>query len=130
MLRSAQDTDNAKAKDKALLYRVASWPNLTQLLFIWSLCSPDADVWWARVLETYPLQHVLLYKYGFASAVGYGLTMFAETLRDRRLLSLRDDFAVLLFGTFLPVLVVLIDAHTLGDAATAYPPDYWLQFAH
>ena len=74
-------------------------------------------------MDKYSLQQVL-YKYGFASALGYGVSMFAEALQDRRFLSLREDLLVLIFGTFLPVLTIIIDAHSPGDAVSD-----WRQFA-
>lgn len=40
---------------KRLLYRLASWPNLTQLAFIWSFAIGGTE-WWGRVLERWPMQ--------------------------------------------------------------------------
>lgn len=121
-------SDAGAVDEVALLYRLASWPNLTQLLFLWSLCQPDALAWWADVQAEYPLQGALLYHYGFASALGYALSMFSETLRDRKLIGLRADLLVLLFGVFLPMVCVAFDAAVLRDAVTIFPPDYWRQF--
>ncbi|KAH8079548.1 hypothetical protein JL720_9294 [Aureococcus anophagefferens] len=114
--------------EKAILYRLASWPNLTQLLFLYSLCLPDAAMWWAGVVERYPNQGVLGYHYGFASAVGYALSMFSETLRDRKLVSLRVDLIILVVGVFLPMVSVGLDGVLLGDTVTVNPLDYWRQF--
>ena len=114
--------------EKAILYRLASWPNLTQLLFLYSLCLPDAAQWWAGVVERYPNQGVLGYHYGFASAVGYALSMFSETLRDRKLVSLRVDLIILVVGVFLPMVSVGLDGVLLGDTVTVNPLDYWRQF--
>ena len=36
--------------------------------------------------QQYPLQGVMLYHYGY-KALGYALSMFSETLRDRKLVS-------------------------------------------
>ncbi|KAH8052050.1 hypothetical protein JL722_10497 [Aureococcus anophagefferens] len=114
--------------EKAILYRLASWPNLTQLLFLYSLCLPDAAMWWAGVVERYPNQGVLGYHYGFASAVGYALSMLSETLRDRKLVSLRVDLIILVVGVFLPMVSVGLDGVLLGDTVTVNPLDYWRQF--
>jgi len=114
--------------EKAILYRLASWPNLTQLLFLYSISLPDASEWWSRTLESYPLQGVMLYHYGFASALGYALSMFSETLRDRKLVSLRVDLIVLIVGVFLPMVSVGVDGFLLGDQVTVNPLNYWRQF--
>ena len=69
----------------------------------------------------------MLYHYGYASALGYALSMFSETLRDRKLVSLRVDLIILLIGVFLPMVSVAFDAACLGDAVTIKPV-YWRQF--
>mmetsp|Transcript_3248 Transcript_3248/g.9616 ORF Transcript_3248/g.9616 Transcript_3248/m.9616 type:complete len:420 (-) Transcript_3248:44-1303(-) len=114
--------------EKAILYRLASWPNLTQLLFLYSISLPDASAWWSTVTDQYPAQGVMLYHYGFASALGYALSMFSETLRDRKLVSLRVDLIILLIGVFMPMVSVGFDAAVLGDAVTVKPWEYWRQF--
>jgi hypothetical protein len=50
------------------------------------------------------MERIPLYHYGFASAIsiGYALSMFSGTLRDRKLVSLRVDLIVLIVGVFLP----------------------------
>jgi hypothetical protein len=70
----------------------------------------------------------MLYHYGYASALGYALSMFSETLRDRKLVSLRVDLIILLIGVFLPMVSVAFDAACLGDAVTIKPWEYWRQF--
>jgi hypothetical protein len=52
-------------------------------MFIYSMCF-GGEVWLAQVLELFPKMDVPLYHYGFASALGYALSMFSETLRDRK----------------------------------------------
>jgi len=86
-------------REKAILYRLASWPNLTQLAFVYNMASADAATsWWAPVLARWPAERVPLFHYGMASAIGYALSMFSETLRDRKLVSLRVDLIVLFVG--------------------------------
>ena len=115
--------------EKDFLYRFASYPNLTQILFLWNIAAPDAaESWFARVLEAYPNQGIPLFHYGMASGLGYALSMFSETLRDRKLISLRADVIVLVIATIAPMLVVGLDALILGDSVTAWPPDYWRLF--
>ena len=87
-----------------------------------------AGVGWSQVTQQYPLQGVMLYHYGYASALGYALSMFSETLRDRKLVSLRVDLIILLIGVFLPMVSVAFDAACLGDAVTIKPWEYWRQF--
>ena len=70
----------------------------------------------------------MLYHYGFASALGYALSMFSETLRDRKLVSLRVDLIVLIVGVFLPMVSVGLDGFLLGDQVTVNPLSYWRQF--
>lgn len=126
--RKLKKMSEDELNEKALLYRLASWPNLSQLLFLYSISTPDASLWWARVTEQYPLQGIMLYHYGYASALGYALSMFSETLRDRKLVSLRVDLIILLIGVFLPMVSVAFDAAVLGDAVTIKPWEYWRQF--
>ena len=72
---------------KAILYRLASWPNLTQLTFMFSI--PFGGAAWLQACEAYwPMQNTPMYHYGIASAMGYALSMFSEPLRDRKLVTL------------------------------------------
>jgi len=115
--------------EKSFLYRLASWPNLSQLLFLASPCF-GGTAWLNRVTEVYPLQATLCYHYAFASALGYALSMFSETLRDRKLVTLRQDLIVLIIGTVYPMLLVVADAIAFGDKVTINPLDYWYIFSH
>ena len=54
--------------------------------------------------------------------------MFSETLRDRKLVSLRVDLIILVVGVFLPMVSVGLDGVLLGDTVTVNPLDYWRQF--
>ena len=68
---------------KAILYRLASWPNLTQLTFMYSI--PFGGAAWLNACEAqWPMQNTPMYHYGIASAMGYALSMFSETLRGKR----------------------------------------------
>jgi hypothetical protein len=127
--RFAQADDSLR--EKAFLYRLASWPNLTQLLFVYNMAAADAETsWLAPVLEKWPLERVPLFHYGLASAVGYSLSMFSETLRDRKLVSLRLDLIILVIGFVLPMVSVAVDGLVLGDDVTINPLDYWRIFQH
>ena len=44
------------------------------------------------------------YHYSLGSALGYALSMFSETLRDRKLVTLEQDLAILLFTFLFPSL--------------------------
>lgn len=114
---------------KKWLYRIASWPNLTQILFMSSI-SLGGTAWMSAVEAQYPAQPRLLFDYAFASALGYALSMFAETLRDRKLISLDADFACLLLGVVGPMLVVSLDAIASVDAAQINPILYWRMFGN
>ena len=114
---------------KALLYRLASWPNLTQLLFMYSI--PFGGLAWLHGCEaTWPMQNTPMYHYGIASAMGYALSMFSETLRDRKLVSLETDFVILVIGFCFPMMSVALDALTYGSAVTINPLDYWVILGH
>jgi len=115
--------------EKSFLYRLASWPNLSQLLFLASPCF-GGTAWLSRVTEIYPLQATLCYHYAFASALGYSLSMFSETLRDRKLVTLRQDLVVLMIGTVYPMILVGVDAIAFGDKVTINPLDYWYIFSN
>ncbi|KAJ1451959.1 hypothetical protein M885DRAFT_467951 [Pelagophyceae sp. CCMP2097] len=118
-------------REKAFLYRLASWPNLTQLLFVYNMAAADAETsWLAPVLGRWPLERVPLFHYGLASAVGYSLSMFSETLRDRKLVTLRLDLIILVIGFVLPMVSVAVDGFVLGDDVTINPLDYWRIFQH
>ena len=114
---------------KALLYRLASWPNLTQLLFMYSI--PFGGLAWLHGCEAnWPMQNTPMYHYGIASAMGYALSMFSETLRDRKLVSLETDFVILVIGFCFPMMSVALDALTYGSAVTINPLDYWVILGH
>lgn len=123
---SAEDTASQVAVKK-WLYRIASWPNLTQIFFMSSI-SLGGTAWLTGVLDTYPCQDRLLFDYSFASALGYSLSMFGETLRDRRLLTLEQDFVVLLAGVLAPMGIVVLDTIAAGSAMQINPGLYWAMF--
>ena len=68
------------------------------------------------------------YHYGIASAMGYALSMFSETLRDRKLVTLEQDLLILIIGFCFPMVSVVIDGLTYGSAVTISPPEYWALF--
>jgi len=113
---------------KRWLYRIASWPNLTQILFMSSIALGGA-AWLQAVLDVYPDQGRVLFDYSFASALGYSLSMFAETLRDRKLIGLQADFVALLVGVIGPMLIVALDVFGSQHGATIVPAKYWYIFA-
>jgi len=112
---------------KAILYRLASWPNLTQLTFMYSIPFGGA-AWLSSVQEVFPMQNTPMYHYGIASAMGYALSMFSETLRDRKLVTLETDLLILIIGFCFPMVSVLLDGLTYGSAVTVSPPQYWALF--
>ena len=75
-----------------------------------------------------PKQMIPMYHYGIASAMGYALSMFSETLRDRKLVTLEQDLLILIIGFCFPMVSVVIDGLTYGDAVTIFPPEYWALF--
>merc|ERR1712078_59841 len=112
---------------KAILYRLASWPNLTQLLFMYSI--PFGGLAWLQQAESiWPMQNTPMYHYGIASAMGYALSMFSETLRDRKLVTLEQDLVILIIGFCFPMVSVVIDGLTYGSAVSISPPQYWTLF--
>jgi len=114
-------------QQKAILYRLASWPNLTQLTFMYSI--PFGGLAWLQACQAqWPMQNTPMYHYGIASAMGYALSMFSETLRDRKLVTLEQDLVVLIIGFCFPMVSVLIDGLTYGNAVTISPPEYWALF--
>ena len=117
-----------RKKTIALLYRIASWPNLSQLLFVANPCIGGVP-WLEQVLEQYPSQATVLCHYGISSALCYSLSMFAETLRDRKLISLQVDLGILLLSYAIPLLVVIQDTMRFGPDATIWPTNYWIGFS-
>ena len=112
---------------KAILYRLASWPNLTQLTFMYSI--PFGGLAWLQNCESiWPMQNTPMYHYGIASAMGYALSMFSETLRDRKLVTLETDLLILIIGFCFPMVSVIVDGLTYGSAVTISPPQYWVLF--
>jgi len=112
---------------KAILYRLASWPNLTQLTFMYSIPFGGA-AWLAQCEAIWPMQNTPMYHYGIASAMGYALSMFSETLRDRKLVTLEQDLLILIIGFCFPMVSVVVDGLTYGSAVTISPPEYWALF--
>jgi len=114
-------------RQKAILYRLASWPNLTQLTFMYSI--PFGGIAWLQACQAqWPMQNTPMYHYGIASAMGYALSMFSETLRDRKLVTLEQDLLILIIGFCFPMVSVVIDGLTYGSAVTISPPEYWALF--
>ena len=46
--------------------------------------------WFNQITEIWPKQGIPMYHYGIASAMGYALSMFSETLRDRKIVTLEQ----------------------------------------
>ena len=112
---------------KAILYRLASWPNLTQLTFMYSI--PFGGVAWLQQCQAiWPMQNTPMYHYGLASALGYALSMFSETLRDRKLVTLEQDLLILIVGFVFPMVSVVVDGLTYGPAVSIIPAEYWTLF--
>ena len=98
---------------KRVLYRVASWPNLTQLLFMFSI--PYGGLAWLEtVTNRWPMQETAMFHYSLASALGYALSMFSETLRDRKLVSLKVDLYILLITFIFPMVSFFADGLIYG----------------
>jgi len=119
--------DPKEMQQKAILYRLASWPNLTQLAFMYSIPFGSA-AWLQSCVQEFPMQATPMYHYGIASAMGYALSMFSETLRDRKLVTLETDLLILVIGFCFPMVSVVIDGLTYGPAVTISPPQYWELF--
>ena len=127
--RKFAKVSEAEMREKTILYRLASWPNLTQLLFLASPCL-GGTAWFERTLEAFPMERVPMYHYCIASAMGYALSMFSETLRDRKLVTLRTDLIILIIGFVFPMVSVGLDGLTYGSSVSVYPPDYWYLWGH
>jgi hypothetical protein len=56
--------------------------------------------------------------------------MFAETLRDRKLITLEQDLVILITGFVFPMVSVAIDGLTYGSAVTINPAQYWALFGN
>lgn len=125
--RKFAKVDPQEMQQKAILYRLASWPNLTQLTFMYSI--PFGGAAWLNACEAqWPMQTTPMYHYGIASAMGYALSMFSETLRDRKLVTLETDLLILIIGFCFPMVSVVIDGLTYGSAVSISPPEYWALF--
>jgi len=125
--RKFKKVSEKEMRQKAILYRLASWPNLTQLTFMYSI--PFGGAAWLQKCEAlWPMQATPMYHYGIASAMGYALSMFSETLRDRKLVTLDQDLLILIIGFCFPMVSVVLDGLTYGSAVTISPPEYWALF--
>ena len=125
--RKFKKISEKEMRQKAILYRLASWPNLTQLTFMYSI--PFGGLaWLQQATEQWPMQNTPMYHYGIASAMGYALSMFSETLRDRKLVTLEQDLLILIIGFCFPMVSVVLDGLTYGSAVTISPPEYWALF--
>jgi len=54
--------------------------------------------------------------------------MFSETLRDRKLVTLDQDLALLIIWFVFPMVSVVIDGFTYGSAVSISPAQYWVLF--
>lgn len=125
--RKFKKVSEKEMRQKAILYRLASWPNLTQLTFMYSI--PFGGAAWLQKCEAlWPMQATPMYHYGIASAMGYALSMFSETLRDRKLVTLEQDLLILIIGFCFPMVSVVLDGLTYGSSVTISPLEYWSLF--
>ena len=79
-----------------------------------------------RPAESVPPQHTALSC--ARGARGRPPCALGQTLRDRKLVSLRVDLIILVIGFIFPMISVITDGLTYGSAVTAWAPDYWLIF--
>eukprot|EP00622_Pseudochattonella_farcimen_P002156 FR737034.1.p1 GENE.FR737034.1~~FR737034.1.p1 ORF type:complete len:271 (+),score=15.34 FR737034.1:92-814(+) len=127
MAGATKEISAVELETKKWLYRVASWPNLTQILFMSSIALGGA-AWLSDVQSVYPGQERMLFDYSFASALGYSFSMFAETLRDRKLITLEVDFVCLVLGVVIPMVIVTVDTVASAGPIQINPVDYWYIF--
>lgn len=109
------------------LARLGSYPNVFQLPVLVNVFL-GGRAWLDAALDKFPHQAALLHHYLFACATSYAITFFATTLRDRKLITIRQDLAMLATGTALPFLTMFADVSAFPGAATLNPLDYNVGF--
>lgn len=109
------------------LARLGSYPNVFQLPVLVNVFL-GGRAWLDVALDKFPHQAALLHHYLFACAASYAITFFATTLRDRKLITIRQDLAMLATGTALPFLTMFADVSAFPGAATLNPLDYNVGF--
>jgi len=109
------------------LARLGSYPNLFQLPVLANVLAGGRP-WLEDVGRAFPHQPALLHHYLFACAVSYAITFFATTLRDRGVITVAQDLAMLTAGTAMPFATMFVDASCFPGAATLNPLDYNVGF--
>ena len=109
------------------LARLGSYPNLFQLPVLANVLF-GGEPWLGAALDKFPHQNALLHHYLFACALSYAITFFATTLRDRKVIGITEDLAMLATGTVLPFFTMFVDTAAFPGAATLNPFEYNVGF--
>jgi len=109
------------------LARLGSYPNLFQLPVLANVLVGGRP-WLDRATDAFAHQPALLHHYLFACALSYAITFFATTLRDRKLISIEQDLAMLATGTAGPFLTMFLDVSAFPAECTLNPTLYNVGF--
>ena len=95
--RRASELTPRERTQLSALARLGSYPNVFQLPVLGNVLVGGRP-WLDAALDKFPHQAALLHHYLFACALSYAVTFFATTLRDRKLISIQQDLAMLATG--------------------------------
>jgi len=105
--------------DIVLNHRVASYPNLLHLPILWNI-GIGGRGWLDTVLQSFPGESALLYDAAFGMALANSIVFLGATLKDRRLMTLREWLALQLV-VLAPFVSTVVDCCVYGDSISVKP---------
>lgn len=102
-----------------LNHRVASYPNLLHLPVLYNIILGGQD-WLQQLLLKFPLEPTLLFHASFGIAVANSIVFLGATLKDRRLMTLRQ-WLLLQVVVLTPFVTTVVDVGTLGREVSINP---------
>lgn len=102
-----------------LNHRVASYPNLLHLPVLYNVIV-GGQAWAHTVAERFPLEPTLLFHASFGIAVANSIVFLGATLKDRKLMTLRQ-WLLLQVVVLTPFVTTVVDIASLGSGVSIDP---------
>jgi hypothetical protein len=112
-------TEKETRMEIILNHRVASYPNLLHLPVLYNIIVGGQE-WMYKVIEKFPLEPTLLFHASFGIAVANSIVFLGATLKDRKLMTLRQ-WLLLQVVVLTPFVTTVVDIGTLGGKVSINP---------
>ncbi|TFJ83626.1 hypothetical protein NSK_004730 [Nannochloropsis salina CCMP1776] len=112
-------TERETRTEIVLNHRVASYPNLLHLPVLYNVIL-GGQPWLQQVVAKFPLEPTLLFHASFGIAVANSIVFLGATLKDRKLMTLRQ-WLLLQVVVLTPFVTTVVDVWSLGREVSINP---------